>query len=81
MGKFGAVGKTHDWSVSRRIVEEQTTPVVLAGGLKPENVAEAIRAVRPAGVDSFSQTNRTDGSYRKDFDRVRRFHEEAQAAL
>lgn len=80
-GQFGALGVTHDWNVSRKIVEQVATPVILAGGLHPGNVAEAIRQVRPFGVDSFSKTNRNDGSYRKDFDLVRRFHEEARAAL
>jgi phosphoribosylanthranilate isomerase len=42
-------GKTHDWSISRRIAERYT--VMLAGGLNPENVGEAISYVRPAGVD------------------------------
>lgn len=78
-GKFGALGIPHDWSVSRRIVEAVKIPVVLAGGLGPDNVADAVRTVRPAGVDSFSRTNQ-DGSYDKDFNRVRRFHEEARAA-
>lgn len=80
-GQFGALGVTHDWGISRRIVELVEIPVVLAGGLSPDNVADAIRAVQPAGVDSFSQTNRNDGSYRKDFGRVRKFHEEAMKAL
>jgi phosphoribosylanthranilate isomerase len=79
-GQFGALGVTHDWSVSRRIVEQVQIPVFLAGGLGPDNVAEAIRVVQPAGVDSFSRTNK-DGTYVKDFDRVRQFHEAAQSAL
>ena len=48
---LGGTGMTHDWSISRRIVEASTRPVFLAGGLSPENVAAAIRAVRPFGVD------------------------------
>ena len=40
----------HDWALSRRIVEA-IEPVFLAGGLTPENVAQAIRTVRPFGVD------------------------------
>lgn len=77
--QIGALGITHDWSISRRIVEQVRTPVILAGGLGPDNVAEAIRRVRPAGVDSKTKTDR-EGSHRKDFDRVRRFHEAARAA-
>ena len=78
--KIGALGITHDWSLSRQIVEAVTIPVFLAGGLGPDNVADAIRAVRPAGVDSKTLTDR-DGSHDKDLGRVRRFHAAAKAAL
>lgn len=77
--QIGALGVTHDWSISRRIVERVRVPVILAGGLGPENVADAIRAVRPAGVDSKTRTDR-DGSHAKDLDRVRRFRQAALAA-
>jgi phosphoribosylanthranilate isomerase len=50
-GASGATGRTHDWAVSRRLVELSPKPVVLAGGLTPANVRQAIAAVRPAGVD------------------------------
>jgi len=58
---LGGTGVTHDWSISRRIVEASPLPIFLAGGLTPENVAEAIRAVSPFGVDvcSSSRPNRT----------------------
>jgi phosphoribosylanthranilate isomerase len=49
--ELGGTGRTHDWSISRRIREAVDVPVFLAGGLRPENVAEAIRAVRPFAVD------------------------------
>jgi phosphoribosylanthranilate isomerase len=49
--ELGGTGRTHDWSVSSRIVEESPVPVFLAGGLNPENVGEAIRSVRPFAVD------------------------------
>ena len=77
--QIGALGVTHDWSVSRRIVDLARIPVVLAGGLGPDNVAEAIRTVRPAGVDSKTKTDR-HGSHAKDLERVRGFHEAARAA-
>ena len=77
--QIGALGITHDWTISRRIVEAVKTPVILAGGLGPDNVAEAIRAVRPAGVDSKTKTDQ-DGAHQKDLDRVRRFQEAAWAA-
>lgn len=78
--QIGALGVTHDWRISRRIVERVRVPVILAGGLGPDNVTEAIRAVRPAGVDSKTKTDR-DGSHAKDLDRVRRFHAAAKAAV
>lgn len=77
--QIGALGVTHDWSISRRIVELVHIPVVLAGGLGPDNVGDAIRAVRPAGVDSKTKTDQ-DGSHAKDIKRVRLFHEAARAA-
>ena len=49
--ELGGTGRVHDWSLSRRIVAEIARPVFLAGGLKPGNVAEACRQVRPFGVD------------------------------
>ena len=49
--ELGGTGRTHDWHVSARIVEESRVPVFLAGGLNPANVEEAIRSVRPFGVD------------------------------
>lgn len=72
---IGAAGTTHDWEVSRRIVRASSVPVILAGGLGPDNVAEAIAAVGPAGVDSLTHTNhyRADGSFEKDIDAVAAF--------
>jgi phosphoribosylanthranilate isomerase len=77
--QIGAVGVPHDWNISRRIVELVRTPVVLAGGLGPDNVAQAINIVRPAGVDSKTRTDR-EGSHTKDLKLVRRFHEAASRA-
>jgi phosphoribosylanthranilate isomerase len=54
-----AAGRTHDWSLSRRIVENLDRPVFLAGGITPGNVADAIELVRPYGVDVCSGV-RTD---------------------
>jgi phosphoribosylanthranilate isomerase len=70
--QFGALGRVHDWSLSRRIVDEVGIPVILAGGLGPENVAAAIAAVRPAGVDSKTKTDRPDGGS-KDLAKVEAF--------
>lgn len=78
-GACGATGKVHDWSVSRALVENSSKPVILAGGLGPENVRQAILEVRPAGVDSHTGVEGPDG--RKDFGRVRTFVAEARAAF
>ena len=58
--RLGGTGRTHDWDVSRRIRETVPVPLWLAGGLRPENVGEAIRRVGPFGVDVCSGV-RTDG--------------------
>ena len=49
--RIGGTGQTHDWSVSRRIVERIGKPVILAGGLRPENLRAALETVGPAAVD------------------------------
>ena len=49
--ELGGTGRTHEWSLSARIVRDSPVPVFLAGGLTPANVAEGIRTVRPFGVD------------------------------
>lgn len=68
-GRTGGTGAVHDWSLSARIREALAPlPVILAGGLNPENVAEAVRIVRPYAVDVASGVE-TDG--RKDPTKVR----------
>ena len=59
--KAGGTGKTHDWSISRKLVENSKCPIILSGGLNPENVAEAIKIVKPFGIDANSQLKRNDG--------------------
>jgi phosphoribosylanthranilate isomerase len=76
---IGITGVTHDWSIDRKIVDMVRRPCILAGGLSPENVAEAIRTVRPWGVDSNTHTN-IPGTWKKDADRIRRFAEAARTA-
>jgi len=78
--QIGAVGRTHDWTISRRIVETVAVPAILAGGLGPDNVGAAIRAVRPFGVDSKTRTDRADGAG-KDLDAVARFVAAAKPAI
>jgi len=68
--RLGGTGRTHDWDVSRRIREAVPVPLWLAGGLRPENVGEAIRRVGPFGVDVCSGV-RTDGVL--DRDKLARF--------
>jgi phosphoribosylanthranilate isomerase len=58
--ELGGTGRTHDWRLSRAIRQSVDVPLFLAGGLKPENVAAAIREVRPFGVDVCSGL-RTEG--------------------
>ncbi len=77
-GACGATGKTHDWIVSRRLVEVSSRPVILAGGLSPENVAEAIRVVHPAGVDV--HTGLEDALGKKDPQKVSAFVTAARTA-
>ncbi|HZT64366.1 MAG TPA: phosphoribosylanthranilate isomerase [Acidimicrobiales bacterium] len=79
-GVVGATGFVHDWSISQAIVDAVDTPVILAGGLGPDNVDEAIRAVRPYGVDSETRTSRSDDRRRKDPEKLRLFIERARAA-
>jgi len=77
--QIGALGVTHDWELDRQIVDSVSIPVIIAGGLGPENVVDAIKSVRPAGVDSKTRTDKTDGSHAKDLDKVRQFVELAKA--
>jgi phosphoribosylanthranilate isomerase len=78
-GAAGATGRTHDWAVSRRLVELSHLPVVLAGGLTPDNVRQAILEVRPAGVDV--HTGVEDAGGRKSRAKVRAFVAEARAGF
>ena len=68
-----AGGETHDWQVSRIIVEHSRIPVILAGGLSADNVEKAIAVVRPWGVDSFTHTDVPGQRGQKDLLRVRAF--------
>lgn len=58
--ELGGTGRVHDWELSARVVEQTKRPVFLAGGIRPENVAEAIGIVRPFGIDLCSGV-RTNG--------------------
>jgi phosphoribosylanthranilate isomerase len=71
--QIGALGVTHDWELDRRIIESVRIPAIIAGGLGPENVREAIRCAHPAGVDSKTKTDKSDGSHTKDLQKVSAF--------
>lgn len=58
--ELGGTGRVHDWSISKRIREAINIPMFLAGGLRPENVVDAVEHVNPYGVDICSGV-RTDG--------------------
>jgi phosphoribosylanthranilate isomerase len=75
--RLGGTGRAHDWRISRRIREIVDVPLFLAGGLTPENVAEAVREVAPFGVDVCSGV-RTDG--RLDPLKLARFFDAVAAA-
>ncbi len=53
-GKTGGTGVPHNWEVSSKVVLNAGIPVILAGGLKPENVGDAVKCVRPYAVDTAS---------------------------
>ncbi|MCG8607761.1 phosphoribosylanthranilate isomerase [bacterium] len=78
-GACGATGKTHDWHVSRMLVERSPKPVILAGGLNPENVGKAIETVKPTGVDAHTGLEGPDGRKREEL--VRAFISEARSAF
>lgn len=78
-GCYGGTGKTVDWTAVRSLTREGLPPLVLAGGLTPENVAQAIETARPVAVDTAGGVESSPG--RKDARRVRAFVEAAQAAL
>ncbi len=80
-GIVGATGLVHDWGLSARIVASARCPVILAGGLGPDNVAEAIARVRPAGVDSETRTSSDSDRRRKDLAKVEAFIDVARAAV
>jgi len=74
----GGTGEIHDWDRTHEIVATLAVPVVLAGGLTPENVAGAVETVEPFGVDVASGVERSGGS--KDHDAVRQFVRRAKRA-
>lgn len=83
VGFVGITGETCDWQEARRLVESSGIPVILAGGLTPENVYQGVCEVAPAGVDSCTGTNLRDTlgcpiRFAKDWRRVQQFVQEAR---
>jgi phosphoribosylanthranilate isomerase len=78
-GAYGATGKTHNWDISRTLVEISPKPLILAGGLKPDNVYSAITGVRPSGVDVHTGVELKNG--RKSTEFVKAFLSEAKKAF
>jgi len=75
--QYGGTGKVHDWTLSMQIKDAVApVPVILAGGLKPENVKEAILTVKPYAVDVASGVEVSPGV--KDHEKVRAFVENAK---
>jgi phosphoribosylanthranilate isomerase len=78
-GKFGGTGQVFSWSLARGIVDQhEEFKIILAGGLTPENVAEAIREVAPFGVDVASGVETSRG--RKNHGRLKAFVQAVQSA-
>jgi len=84
-GFVGITGIPCDWDLARQVVEYSPRPCILAGGLSPENVYQAILKVKPFGVDTCTQTNKRDARgqvirFVKDFERLKLFIEQARKA-
>jgi len=76
--RVGGTGLVHDWSLSARIVQQSRIPVVLAGGLTPQNLHQAISTVKPWAVDVNSGVETADG--RKSEELVKAFIAQAKIA-
>lgn len=76
--RIGGTGKTHDWEISRKIVQVSNKPVILAGGLNPKNIYEAVKKVRPFAVDVNSGV---ETNFRKDLAKMKVFINEAKRPL
>jgi phosphoribosylanthranilate isomerase len=84
-GFIGITGKAGDKDIARRLVQVSDIPVILAGGLSPDNVYEYLIATRPSGADSCTLTNQMDRKgnpirFKKDFQKIRDFVREVRRA-
>lgn len=65
-GVYGGTGEKIDWSLAQEITDTAITPIILAGGITPENAAEAVRIVKPAALDTASGVETSPGIKNKD---------------
>ena len=84
-GFIGITGKICDWDIAFKLVKNSRIPVILAGGVSPENVYDGVLKVRPAGVDSCTLTNARNHTgapvrFKKDPEKVKRLVMAAQNA-
>jgi phosphoribosylanthranilate isomerase len=84
-GFIGITGRPADWDLSRELVCQSEIHVMLAGGLSPENVFEALLKVRPCGADTCTHTNKVDRDgnvirFQKDYKKLEEFVKEARRA-
>jgi phosphoribosylanthranilate isomerase len=84
MGFVGITGEICNWKTARKLVENANIPVILAGGISPQNVSDGIRQVKPAGVDSCTRTNVLDKNgkpirFKKDLVKVKTLVEQVRA--
>jgi phosphoribosylanthranilate isomerase len=84
-GFVGITGEICDWVTARKLVRTSRIPVILAGGISPQNVMQGIQQVRPAGVDSCTRTNAHDKTgkpirFKKDLVKVKQLVERVRAA-
>jgi phosphoribosylanthranilate isomerase len=84
-GYIGITGKTVDWETAEKLVAQSNIPVILAGGLSPDNVYDALVKTAAAGADSCTQTNMVDENekpvrFKKDFLKVENFVKEVRRA-
>ncbi len=76
--EFGGTGKTFDWKIALEAKKVLSSPIILSGGLNPKNIAEAVKAVSPYGVDVSSGVETSPGV--KDHMKVREFLNNAREA-
>ena len=84
-GFVGITGKICDWDVAAELVRQSRIPVILAGGITPDNVFDGIVRVQPSGVDSCTGTNAVDTQgrsirFKKDFAQVKRLIDAVRSA-